>query len=840
MKGCSKNKTVKRLFAAAVGVLLFCEPELNAQTQPSVAETVRVEGLLGRLTLDQKLSLLGGVDNFYTRDVPSIGLPRFRMADGPLGVRNWGQSTAYSAGIALAATWDSALAERVGESIGDDARARGVHFLLGPGVNLYRSPLNGRNMEYFGEDPWLTSRMTVAYIDGLQSRGVSATVKHFAANNSEFDRHRSNSIVSAAALHELYLPAFEAAVKEAHVGAVMNSYNLVDGEHATQNRRLNLEILKGQWGFQGLLMSDWESTYDAVAAANAGLDLEMPGPRYMNAANLNPAIASGLITQATVDDKVRRLLRTAVRFGWLDRDQTQVDLPRFSPASNAVALEEAEESITLLKNDGHALPLDASRSVTIVILGPDASPAVTGGGGSSHVEPFFSTSVLQGITDLRAGRDRIFYLPGLPRAEQLFAETKFDSGSLKIYDGDQVTTGASPAKPATTLDHWRAGNDYGDDPPARNESGHTYLWTLEVKPKTSGEYLLVTAAGDGDRIVLRADGLPVLTHVAHEEGHSASPEFVPLMLTAGKPVSVEVRLFTRASRPHLGLGLRAADALLSPAERALIQSADAAIVAVGFNADYESEGYDRTFALPWGQDALIGQVAALNRRTIVSIQAGGAVDAHRWVDKVPAIVMDWYGGQSAGAALAKVLFGSSPSGKLPISWERLAEDNPTYSHYFEEAGPGRRIVYAEGLYVGYRYYTSTKHEPLFPFGFGLSYTSFSMSNLRLMPAADSGQKVTVELDVENTGKASGAEVVQVYVGDPSASQTRPVKELKAFARVPLAPGAKQHLRFQLDKRAFSYWDTASSSWRMDAGRFEITVGASSVDDRLSAPINLKP
>src|SRR5215218_4373239 len=318
-----------RATAAALALVFNSFVAAPAQTPQTQGVEQRVEAILKQMTLEGKIDIIGGVDDFFIRDVPRLNVPRMKMADGPLGVRNFGPATAFAGGIALAATWNPQLANRVGTEIGRDARAKGVHFLLGPGVNIYRSPTNGRNFEYFGEDPFLAARVAVGYIKGVQSQGVSATVKHFAANNSEFDRHNTDSVVDERTLREIYLPAFEAAVREARVGAVMSSYNLVNGEHASQNRHLLTEIARGDWGFDGLMMSDWSATYDGVAAVNAGQDLEMPGPAYMNRKNLLPAVESGKVSVATIDEHVRRILRTAARFGWLDRDQTEGSIPRF-------------------------------------------------------------------------------------------------------------------------------------------------------------------------------------------------------------------------------------------------------------------------------------------------------------------------------------------------------------------------------------------------------------------------------------------------------------------------------------------------------------------------------
>ena len=831
------KRSVSFVAAAAMSMIGLRLSFAQSPIADSPAVEQRVDSLFKRMSTEDKIKLIGGTDTFYTQAIPSIGLPRFRMADGPMGVRNWGLSTAYPAGIALAATWDQELAFREGESLGSDARARGVNFMLGPGVNIYRSPLNGRNMEYFGEDPWLGSRIAVNYIRGVQSKGVSATVKHFDANNSEFDRDHSDSIIDERTWHEIYLPIFEAAVKEGDVGAVMDGYNLVNGEHDTQNHTLNVDILKMDWGFNGLLMSDWGGTHAALPAFNGGLDLEMPWAEFMNAKTLLPALKSGAVTQTVLDDKVRRMLRTAVRFGWLDREQTDASIPLLSPASSKVALQVAEESVTLLKNEGHVLPLDAERQHMFVVIGPNATPSIVGGSGSSHVVPYFSDSILTAISNLVGDRGRVYYVPGLPTAEKLFSGTEFASGSFEMFKGD--TAGGSPATKGNTthLSSWRETNVYNDPERKDGDHGRTYVWRLSYVPAKTGKYVLVAAKGSKDNATIKVDGTVVLEKPAGDG--SAQPVHTTLMLQQGKPVNVEVQYFTPATAPHMGVGLMLAEGLLTPAEAKLVRGADAAIVAVGMNALYEGEGYDRPFGLPWGQDELIEETAVLNPHTIVDVEAGGAVNAHSWIDRVPVLIDSWYGGQSTGEALARVLFGQSPEGRLPMSWERVAEDNPTYKNYYEEPGPERKIIYREGLFYGYRYYTSNHKQPLFPFGFGLTYTNFEITHLKLTPGSGD-KRLTVEFDVRNTGKAMGTEIAQVYVRDPSAKVERPVKELKGFARVPLAPGTTQHVSVALNDRAFSYYDVATHGWRMDPGRFGITVGESSDDDRLTEQVDLVP
>ena len=394
------------------------------------------------------------MNTFDVRGFPELGLPLLHTADGPLGVRNDGPATVMAGGISLASTWDTALAEKVGTQIARDARGKGKHFLLGPGVNIYRSPLNGRNFEYFGEDPFLASRMAVGYITGVQSQGVAATVKHFMGNNSEFDRHNSDSVIDERTMREIYLPAFEAAVKEAHVAAVMDSYNLINGEHLTQNGRLNNEILKEEWGFDGVVMSDWDATYDAVGAANGGLDLEMPSGKFLNREKLLPAIKAGDVTEEAINDKVRRIVRTELRLGWTGRNQQDLSISRYNLQGRDVALQAAREGMVLLKNDGNLLPLSRGKIKTIAVIGPDAYPAVPGGGGSAQAVPFHSIAILEGLSNYLGTAANVTYVNGLTSVGRATITTDFtktsdgksDTGlNVEIFENENLS-----GKPAHT------------------------------------------------------------------------------------------------------------------------------------------------------------------------------------------------------------------------------------------------------------------------------------------------------------------------------------------------------------------------------------------------------
>jgi len=810
-------------------------PVLSGPVADSPAIEARAREMLAKLTLEQKIELIGGTDWMFTYAVPSIDLPRLKMSDGPLGVRTWGPTTAYAGGAALAATWDPAVARQVGEGLGRDARARGVNFLLALGVNIARSPVNGRNFEYLSEDPFLNARLAVGYIEGVQSQGVSATVKHFAANNQEYDRHNVSSDVDERTLRELYLPAFEAAVKEAKVDAVMDSYNLLNGVHATQNPFLNLKVLKGEWGFQGLLMSDWDATYDGVGAANNGLDLEMPYAKFMNKKELLPAVQAGKLTEATIDDKILRLLRVALRYRWIGPDARpqQVDsLSVYSVADRAAALAGARESITLLKNDGHLLPIDPAKVKTIALIGPDAYPAVTGGGGSSLAQPWEAVSILTGLSNLAAQLGiNVVYARGLPETGDIFGNTHFE-GDVRVetFANHKFEGKGEESKQPQINDLKAAAWDETDPNP------RSLRYTATFKPSESGKFLLLAAANGEDFYTVKVDGRQVAEQV-HREGQI--PIAATLELTAGQAINIEADYVPWTPGVRLALGLAPESKLVSDDARRLAAKADVVVLSVGYDPNTESEGYDRNFELPWGQDALIDAVATANPHTVVVLTGGGATDTRRWLSKVPAFLHTYYPGQEGGTAVAEVLLGKqNPEGKLAVTFDRAWEENPSFNYYYskKEADGIPHVKYGDELMVGYRYWTSTGKHALYPFGFGLSYTTFQFANLSVPPTVKVGGGTSVSFDVTNTGAVAGAEVAQLYISEPGASVKRPERELKGFEKVRLAPGETKHVTLNLDARSFSYWDESSKDWKMDAGKFVIHVGDSSESTPLEAPV----
>lgn len=810
-----------------------------AQGQPSKTDAEkRADSILSKMTLDEKLEIIGGINDFFTRPNPRLGIPPLKMSDGPMGVHDYGLTTAYPAGIALAASWDRDLAHRVGISMGKDARARGVHFILGPGMNIYRAPMNGRNFEYFGEDPYLASRMAVSIIEGIQEQSVVATAKHFTANNSEFARMTLSSDVDERTLREIYLPAFEASVKEAKVGAVMDAYNLVNGTYMTANDHLNNDILKKEWGFSGILVSDWGATHDGIAAFNGGLDLEMPSPTFMNRDTLLPALKDGRLSTATLDDKVRRILRTAIEFGFFDKPQEDIDIPTFSQEGRQVALEEARSGMVLLKNTNNLLPLNPDRIKTIAVIGPDTYPAVVSGGGSAETKPFNAVSYLEGISNRLGTKAKVLYAVDSPVLDQVFENSEFvtEPGGESGLKGEYFSNQDLKGTPALTRTDKHVHLDFGEGSFAPGEpiDYFSIRWTGYFTPKTTGDYTFFTSADDGVRLYIDNalgidDWLP----------HAQTVDSYGKHLEAGKAYKIRLEYFEDVGSAIVGFGVTRPEEYVGRQTKPLAAKADAVIICAGFDPKTESEGADRTFQLPGGQDELIQQISAINKNTIVVLTAGGNVDMTRWIDNVPAVLDAWYPGQEGGAALAQILFGDySPSGKLPASFERRWEDNPTFHNYYPVSGE-YRVKYSEGVFLGYRYFDRSETKPLFAFGHGLSYSTFAYSNISVTPkTGDVSAQVSVSFNVKNTGKRAAAEVAELYVGDSHASVPRPMKELKNFAKVNLQPGESKRVTLTLDRRAFSYYDVNKKDWNAAPGDFTILVGASSDDIRLQSEYTL--
>lgn len=715
---------------------------LSAQQQPVYLDPgkpieERVEDALGRLTLKEKIALIHAQSKFSSAGVPRLGIPEAWMTDGPHGIRpevlwdEWDQAgwtndscVAYPALTCLAATWNPDMALLYGKSIGEEARYRNKTVLLGPGVNIYRTPLNGRNFEYMGEDPYLASRMVVPYVQGVQQNGVAACVKHFALNNHEVNRHTTNVVVDDRALYEIYLPAFKAAVQEGQAWAIMGAYNLYKGQHACHNQYLLNDILKGEWGFDGVVVSDWGGVHDTDQAITNGLDMEFGSwtdglsngasnayDNYYLAMPYLQRISQGKVGTRELDDKVRRVLRLAFR--------TSMNPHRpygsiLSPEHYEAARRIGEEGIVLLKNKNGVLPIDLGKAKKIAVVGENAVKMMTVGGGSSSLKVQRELSPLDGIRQRVGNRSEVVYARG--------------------YVGD-----------------------------------------------ATGEYNGVVTGQN-----LKDDRSP--------------------------------------------------EELIAEAVR-VASDADYVIFIGGLNksAGQDCEDADRKgLNLSYGQDEVISALAKANKNLIVVNISGNAI-AMPWISEVPAIVQDWYLGSEAGSAIAAVLMGDvNPSGKLPFTFPVRLEDNPAHAvgEYTGERSKGViDVKYNESIFVGYRWTDKQKKvKPLFPFGHGLSYTTFAYGK----PTADrkslsADGTLTVKVTVKNTGARPGQEVVQLYVSDKKSSLPRPVKELKGFRKIQLAPGEEKEVAFTIDKSALSFFDDARHAWVAEPGKFEAIIAASAED-----------
>lgn len=811
--------------------------------QPTDSLAARVEAILAKLGLEEKIELLGGQpepkQDGDTFGNARAGIPRLKFADASVGVHWWTKNaTAYPSTIGLAAAFDRDLAYRMGAALGRDCRARGVHVLLGPGVNLYRSPICGRNFEYMGEDPLLAAQTVVAYIRGLQDQGVSATVKHYAVNFQEYDRHRVSSDVDERTLREAYLPAFEAAVKEAGTGALMTAYNPVNGVHSSEHAWLISEVLKGEWGFGGLVMSDWLSTYSAVNAANAGLDLEMPTGKWFNKEQLVPAVRNGLVDESVIDDKIRRLLRLMVCFGWLDRPQQDETIPLDDPQTAAVSLEVARRSCVLLKNENALLPLDPRQVRTLAVIGPNAETTPTCGGGSAWSKPWRTVGILEGLCQ-QFGAERVVHHSGVPAidSEALFADSRF------------FTPDGEPGLTAEYFDNpgWK-----GTPVAVRTEERLAQRWNSGaiVEGVDAGSFSarwrgVIRAEQSGTHIFCQWTAAPFRVTVADTvlfdliDGANCKEPRFQLELEEGRDYPIEVLYQGRAGFNGICVGYARRNLRDDFAEAIEIAStADAVIFCGGFSGYNEGEGFDRAFALPKEQEALILALAEANPNLVAVLNAGGHIDMRNWLGSVRAILHTWYPGDSGGVAVAEILSGAvNPSGRMPMTCERDAEDRSSSGCYNDEDGD-KRVLLADGVFFGYRHHDKTGVAPLFPFGYGLSYTTFAYENLRCPETADSDGALRLSLEIVNTGSVAGTEVVQLYLHDEEASVPRPMKELKDFAAVALAPGERRTVEFTLGARALQYFCPRRRAWVAEAGRFEVLVGASAADIRLSAGFSL--
>jgi len=811
-------------------------------------------GLVARLTLEQKVRLLTGADSWALNGESSVGLRPITMSDGPAGVRGThfdraNPSTLLPCPVALAATWDEELVQRITSELGREARAKGVDVLLGPTVNIVRTPLSGRGFECFSEDPLLTARIAVAYVRGVQDAGVAATAKHYVANDSETDRRTYDARITETVLRELYLPPFEACVAEADVFLVMAAYNSVNGATMTANATLLNDLLKSEWGFAGVVVSDWSATTSTVPSALAGLDIVMPGPKGPWGDKLVAAVRSGAVPESAVDDKVARLLVLARRIGGLNgapgANGAGAALTPHGLVDPVLLREVTTRSFVMLSNDRGLLPLRAAKVRKLALIGPNAVDPQTQGGGSVRVLPAVQTDLAKSLAKSLGAATNVSVHQGCltsftvaAPAEGTLVDPVSGKPGVRIEirddEGQVVHDAPFPSSVATWWDGL---------PDAVHLPGSEVTMRARYRPAVDGRHL-VGAAGVG-RLRISVDGSPVAeaaTDLPHDivEALSRPPEVrVPVELQAGHEVEVRIDYRPEARFVTLRLGialLTEDDALIEEAARAAAES-DVAVVVVGSAEGTESEGYDRdSLALPGRQDELVSRVAAANPSTIVVVNSGMAV-LMPWAGQVAAVIQAWLPGQAFGDALADVLLGvMEPGGRLPISLPRTEADSPVLLAH-PEAG---KLVYAEGLLVGYRGFDRAGTEPLFAFGHGLGYTEWSYESVTPASAAiGAAEDLDVTVSVRNTGTRTGREIVQLYLQGPDDDGRRPLRVLAAFAPVSADAGEEVAVRLTVPARAFMRFDEGRHDWVSQRAAYTLRVGRSSRDLTLSAHVDVR-
>ncbi|KAM7219294.1 Glycoside hydrolase superfamily [Rhypophila decipiens] len=817
---------------------------------------------LASLTIEEKVSLLTAADFWRTKSIPSKNIPAVKTSDGPNGARGGifvggTKAALFPCGISLAATWNKDLLYEVGQHLAEEAKARSANILLAPTVCLHRHPLGGRNFESFSEDPILTGKLASQYIRGLQERGVAATIKHFVGNEQETNRLTIDTKVAERPLRELYLRPFEIAVREAKPWAIMSSYNLVNGVHADMNTHILKDVLRRDWGYDGTVISDWGGVNSSIESLKAGCDIEFPFSTKWRFDKTLEALRDGLITEREIDQAAENILTLVERTKGSDLTPEAAEREDDREETRALIRQAGVQGLTLLKNEGSILPINP-KTAKVAVIGPNANRAIAGGGGSASLNPYYNTLPLDSIR--KTAQQPVSYAMGchihkwLPVASPYCTDKAGKQGvTIEWFRGDKFQGEPVVIQRRTNTDLFL----WDSAPLAQVGPEWSAIATTMLTPTTTGKHTIsYMSVGPGRLFVNGKLALDLWDWT--EEGEAmfdGSVDYlVEVDMEANKPVELRVEM-TNELRPiakqkqfnmthkygGCRIGFKEEDQIdyLQEAVDAA-KAADVAVVIVGLDAEWESEGYDRqTMDLPsdGSQDRLIEAVVEANPNTIVVNQSGSPVTMP-WADKVPAILQAWYQGQEAGNALADVLFGlANPSGKLPCTFPRRLEDTPAYHNW---PGENLEVVYGEGLYIGYRHYDRVKLPPLFPFGHGLSYTTFEYGRPSLSSKVlTRNGSIELIVGISNVGEVDGSETVQIYVRDEKSRLPRPEKELVAFEKVDLEAGETKHLRIELDQYAVGYFDTSIDRWIAEEGTFKVLVGASAEDIKYSATFEVK-
>ena len=810
----------------------------------------RADALLAQMTLGEKIRILSfNAHIMGSRPIRRLGIPIVYMSDASCGISHsieYGRSTGYPASVCLAATWNRPLARAEGVAIAHDALARGVNLMFGPGVNVEREPQDGRNFEFLGEDPFLTSAMAVQWIRGLQAHGVAACVKHFAGYEDGVD-WAINSVMSRRALEELYLPPFRAAVRRGHVWSMMCAFNKLNGTYCSRDPFLLTETLRRHWGFKGVVISDWTANHSCARSLNAGLDMEMPAGGFYSQAKIRAALRDGKVSISTLNDHVRRILRMIIAMGFMEHHrQPDYNIPLDDPASAAVAMRVAAEGTVLLKNKNHILPLHCATIKRIVVWGPMAGKAITSGGGSACVHPISGmVSMLDAVTQVAGANVQVQYVASpLCLYSAVQQQTRSSGGASLLWGQGQLLT--REGKPGLAVEYFNNDTLSGTPVATGTDAKITFNWGLkmpvpqvtqaafsarwigEIKPTVTGEYEFVSSSDDGSRVFINGKEI-----INNWQQHALTTMTAMVRLHAGRTYRLRVDYFNAIllAQMEFGYGLMASSPMFSAADLKRIARADAVIACVGFGPKYEGENKDRGYHLWGSQNRILRYVATLNPHTIAVVNAGAGIGMSRWIHKVAGLVYAWYPGENGNTAVAKIIFGQiDPSGRLPDSFSRHWRNEPAYGTF---PNVNNVMHFTSGIYTGYRWYDKMRIKPLYPFGFGLSYTTFAMRHLHVSSTGSGKQRVfTVTAEVTNTGKMAGAQVAQLYIHPLVNRKNRCVQTLKGFARVNLQPGQSKTVAMKLDWRDFAYYNSAAKAWQVPPGKYEIAIGSSSADEPL--------
>jgi beta-glucosidase len=795
---------------------------------------VRVKDLLQRMTLEEKVQMLHGVQGKgatgYIEGNDRLGIPPLTMEDGPVGVRR-DKATDFPASLCMAATWDTDLLEMVGSDIGLETKSKGRSMLLAPCINILRVPMNGRTFEAYGEDPYLVSRMAVSYIKGVQSNNVIATPKHYAANNQEQDRMTIDTIVDELTLHEIYFPAFRASIMEAGALSIMPAYNKVNGSYCTENEYLMNE-LKKEWGFKGFAVSDWGATHSTVEAALAGLDVEMPGSTYFGDALLQ-AVRDGKVRESIINDKVSRVLRTMFTIGLFDNPITVKDIDFESHGKDALKV--AEEGMVLLKNDNNILPLDPAKIKKLAIIGATAKNPRYFGGGSASTDPVYTVTPYDALIKVFKNINYAegFLQDGIQAIDSEYLYTSSD-GNEHGLKGEYYNNLDKPlqGEPAVVRIDENIDFNWGNITPDEkiDVSNFSVRWSGYLEVPETGEYTIGIKSDEGIRAIL--GGIRIIDEWTNS-GTATFTTKVHLDANRLYPLIIEYKHY--GSTANVKLGWLMPDTIENLISEA-VNAAKTADVALVFVQDDQTEGRDHGIVLPFNQDELIKAIAKVNLNTVVILNTGGPILMNDWINEVKGILEAWYGGQEMGNAVTNLLTGKvNPSGRLPATFPYKVEDIPViyYANNPEEGYPGvdGHVKYTEGVYVGYRHYDAKNIKPLYPFGYGLTYTTFNYSDFKVNVDGSGNGRASVV--VQNTGAVEGKEVVQLYKVSPG----RDYKELISFKKTTLQPGQAKRITFYITPSLLADYDK-NLDYTLQSGTYKLSVGPNVSDIKFNQSFNV--